>query len=84
MGSYGIGVSRAVAAIIEQNHDEQGIVWPSNVSPIDVHLVAAGKEDSIFSTADKIAQTLETQNISVMFDDRKMFLQELNSMMLNY
>jgi prolyl-tRNA synthetase len=71
MGSYGIGVSRAVAAIIEQNHDEQGIVWPANVSPIDVHLVAAGKEDSIFTEADKIAQTLESQNISVMFDDRK-------------
>jgi len=71
MGSYGIGVSRAVAAIVEQNHDEQGIVWPGNVSPIDVHLVAAGKEDSIFNEADKIAQTLESQKISVMFDDRK-------------
>ena len=71
MGSYGIGVSRAVAAIIEQNHDEQGIVWPKSVAPIDVQLVAAGKEDSIFEEAEKIAQKLDTEGISVMFDDRK-------------
>ena len=71
MGSYGIGVSRAVAAIIEQNHDEQGIVWPKTVAPINVQLVAAGKEDSIFEEADKIAQNLNEAGISVMFDDRK-------------
>ncbi|MFM1986468.1 MAG: hypothetical protein RIS18_685 [Actinomycetota bacterium] len=71
MGSYGIGVSRAVAAIIEQNHDEQGIVWPKSVAPIDVQLVAAGKEDSIFEEAENIAQKLDTEGISVMFDDRK-------------
>jgi prolyl-tRNA synthetase len=71
MGSYGIGVSRAVAAIIEQNHDEQGIVWPATVAPINVQLVAAGKEDSIFEEADKIAQNLNEAGISVMFDDRK-------------
>ena len=71
MGSYGIGVSRAVAAIIEQNHDEQGIVWPATVAPINVQLVAAGKEDSIFEEADKIAQKLNEAGISVMFDDRK-------------
>jgi len=71
MGSYGIGVSRAVAAIIEQNHDEQGIVWPAKVAPINVQLVAAGKEDSIFAEAEKIAQSLDREGISVMFDDRK-------------
>jgi prolyl-tRNA synthetase len=71
MGSYGIGVSRAVAAIIEQNHDEQGIVWPATVAPINVQLVAAGKEDSIFAEAEKIAQSLDKEGIAVMFDDRK-------------
>ena len=71
MGSYGIGVSRAVAAIIEQNHDEQGIVWPATVAPISVQLVAAGKEDSIFAEAEKIAQSLDQEGIAVMFDDRK-------------
>lgn len=71
MGSYGIGVSRAVAAIIEQNHDEQGIVWPASVAPITVQLVAAGKEDSIFEEAEKIAQSLDNEGIAVMFDDRK-------------
>ena len=71
MGSYGIGVSRAVAAIIEQNHDEQGIVWPETVAPISVQLIAAGKEDSIFVEAEKIAQSLDNQGIAVMFDDRK-------------
>ena len=71
MGSYGIGVSRAVAAIIEQNHDDKGITWPESVAPIDVHLVAAGKEDEIFSAAQEIAQGLEQSGISVMFDDRK-------------
>jgi prolyl-tRNA synthetase len=71
MGSYGIGVSRAVAAIIEQNHDEQGIIWPETVAPISVQLVAAGKEDSIFAEAEKIAQSLDQEGIAVMFDDRK-------------
>jgi prolyl-tRNA synthetase len=71
MGSYGIGVSRAVAAIIEQNHDEQGIVWPAKVAPVNVQLVAAGKEDSIFAEAEKIAQSLDKEGIAVMFDDRK-------------
>jgi prolyl-tRNA synthetase len=71
MGSYGIGVSRAVAAIIEQNHDEQGIVWPATVAPIHVQLVAAGKEDSIFAEAEKIAQSLDKEGIAVMIDDRK-------------
>jgi prolyl-tRNA synthetase len=71
MGSYGIGVSRAVAAVIEQNHDEQGIVWPQNVAPLDVHLIAAGKEDSIYLEAEKIAKSLENEGIKVIYDDRQ-------------
>ncbi len=48
MGSYGIGVSRAVAAIAEGNHDELGLVWPREIAPADVHVVATGKDDAVF------------------------------------
>ena len=71
MGSYGIGVSRAVAAIAEQSYDEIGLSWPVEVAPAKVHLVATGKEDSIFETAEKIAADLESRGISVMIDDRR-------------
>jgi prolyl-tRNA synthetase len=71
MGSYGIGVSRAVAAIAEQTHDEIGLSWPVEVAPAKVHVVATGKEDLVFDTAEKIAQELEEKGISVMLDDRR-------------
>jgi prolyl-tRNA synthetase len=71
MGSYGIGVSRAVAAIAEQTHDEIGLSWPVEVAPAKVHIVVAGKDDSIFEAAEKLALELEGQSISVMLDDRR-------------
>jgi prolyl-tRNA synthetase len=71
MGSYGIGVTRAVAAIAEQNHDEIGLVWPTEIAPALVHIVATGKEDRPFEVAEKIATELEGTGISVLFDDRK-------------
>jgi len=71
MGSYGIGVSRAVAAIAEQTHDEIGLSWPIEVAPAKVHIVATGKEDLPFDTAEKIALELESQSITVMLDDRR-------------
>ena len=71
MGSYGIGVSRAVAAIIEQNHDEKGIVWPKTVAPLDIHVVAAGKDDEIFTKALEISEGLTKSGYSVIYDDRK-------------
>jgi len=71
MGSYGIGVSRAVAAIAEQSYDEIGLSWPVEVAPAKVHIVATGKEDAIFDTAEQIATELESRGISVMFDDRR-------------
>jgi prolyl-tRNA synthetase len=71
MGSYGIGVSRAVAAIAEQSYDEIGLSWPVEVAPAKVHVVATGKEDSIFETAEKIGAELELRGISVMLDDRR-------------
>ena len=71
MGSYGIGVTRAVAAIAEQSHDELGLVWPLEIAPAKIHIVATGKDDAPFIAAEKIADELEAQGISVMFDDRR-------------
>ena len=55
MGSYGVGVTRAVAAIAEQTYDEKGLCWPRSVAPADVHLVATGKDDAVFAAADALA-----------------------------
>ena len=71
MGSYGIGVSRAVAAIAEQSYDEIGLSWPVEVAPAKVHVVSAGKEDAIFDAAEKISEELEARGITVIFDDRR-------------
>jgi prolyl-tRNA synthetase len=71
MGSYGIGVTRAVAAIAEQTHDEIGLNWPAELAPAKVHIVATGKDDLVFDTAETIAAQLEARGISVMLDDRR-------------
>ena len=71
MGSYGIGVSRAVAAIAEQSHDEIGLIWPEEIAPAKVHIVATGKDGAPFEKAEEIAAALENKGISVMLDDRK-------------
>ena len=71
MGSYGIGVTRAVAAIAEQTYDEIGLNWPVELAPAKVHIVATGKEDLPFDTAEKIAAELEAAGVSVMLDDRR-------------
>ena len=70
MGSYGIGVSRAVAAIAEQTHDEIGLNWPREIAPADVHIVATGKEAEVFKAALTLAEDLEDKGLRVMFDDR--------------
>ena len=70
MGSYGVGVSRAVAAIAEYSHDDLGLVWPREVAPADVHLVATGKDAAVFETAARIATDLEGQGLTVLYDDR--------------
>jgi prolyl-tRNA synthetase len=72
MGSYGIGVSRAVAAIAEQSHDAIGLIWPREVAPADVHLVATGKKDAaVFDAADRLASDLEAAGVRVLYDDRR-------------
>ena len=65
------GVSRAVAAIAEQSNDELGLVWPEEIAPAKVHIVATGKEDLPFDTALRLATELENKGISVMLDDRR-------------
>jgi prolyl-tRNA synthetase len=71
MGSYGIGPSRAVAAIAEGTLDELGLCWPRNVAPADVHLVATGKDQSVFAAADRIATELAADGVTVLYDDRQ-------------
>jgi prolyl-tRNA synthetase len=72
MGSYGIGVSRAVAALAEANHDDIGLIWPREVAPADVHLVIAGKEGGPQRpAAEQLAAEMETAGLRVLFDDRE-------------
>ena len=71
MGSYGIGVSRAVAAIAEATADELGLCWPREVAPADVHIVIAGKGgDDISATAERLAADVEARGVRVLLDDR--------------
>lgn len=72
MGSYGIGISRAVAALAETNHDDAGLIWPREVAPADVHLVIAGKEGGPQrAAAERLAADLEAAGLRVLFDDRE-------------
>lgn len=70
MGSYGIGVTRIIAVLAEANNDDKGLIWPKSVAPADVHIVAAGKEDEIYLTAERFAKDLSAQGKSVILDDR--------------
>jgi prolyl-tRNA synthetase len=70
MGCYGIGVSRTIAAIVEQNHDDVGIIWPLSVAPFHIHLIAVNMKDDIQrETAEQLYQQLEHE-YEVLFDDR--------------
>lgn len=70
MGCYGIGVSRIIAASIEQHHDEFGIVWPTPIAPYHVYFVVLAKTPEIFALGEEIYEILEHNNIEVLFDDR--------------
>ncbi|CQR47662.1 Proline--tRNA ligase [Paraliobacillus sp. PM-2] len=71
MGCYGIGVSRTLAAIVEQYHDEKGMVWPKQLAPFQVHLLVMNskKEDQV-EVADHLYQALRAKGIDVLYDDR--------------
>ena len=67
----GVGVTRAVAALAEQTYDEKGLCWPRVVAPADVHVVATGKDDTVFTAAEALAAELEAAGVRVMYDDRR-------------
>jgi prolyl-tRNA synthetase len=71
MGSYGIGVSRMVAVIAEQQHDELGLRWPASVAPFDVHVVVANKDEAARQGATELVAGLDRLGHEVLFDDRK-------------
>lgn len=71
MGSYGIGVTRIIAVIAEANNDDRGLIWPRNVSPFDVHVIAAGRDEVIYEVAESLVETLEANSNDVLFDDRR-------------
>jgi prolyl-tRNA synthetase len=70
MGSYGIGVSRLVAAIAEQSYDDHGLIWPRGIAPADVHVVIAGKSDEIRAGGEQVAADLDAAGLTVLLDDR--------------
>ncbi len=71
MGTYGIGVGRVMAAAIEQNHDEKGIIWPLSIAPYQVHLTGLFMDNpKVAAAADQLYQEMEGQGIEVLFDDR--------------
>ena len=70
MGSYGIGVTRAVALLAENNHDDLGLVWPIQVAPFHVQVVATGKDQAVFDAAQQLADGLEAAGVEVLYDDR--------------
>jgi prolyl-tRNA synthetase len=71
MGSYGVGVSRAVAAVAEGTCDEKGLCWPRELAPFDVQLLATGKDEAVATAAADLAVQLDEAGISVLLDDRK-------------
>ena len=74
MGCYGIGVTRIVAAAIEQRHDERGICWPSSLAPFDICIVPIGgnKNPSVDTEALRIQRELQDRGLDVLLDDRNM------------
>ncbi len=70
MGCYGIGPSRLMGAIVETCHDEQGIIWPNEVAPFNVHLLALGEEEKIKKEADALYEKLTGLGAEVLYDDR--------------
>lgn len=70
MGSYGIGLSRVMGTIVEAHHDERGIVWPKEVAPLGIHLLALGSEKIVRETSEKFYEDLQKRGLDVLYDDR--------------
>ena len=73
MGCYGIGITRVAAAAIEQNHDDNGIIWPLPIAPFQVVLIPINmkKSDTLRAEAEKLYQELQDAGVEVLFDDRE-------------
>ena len=70
MGSYGIGLERLMHVIVEQHHDDKGIMWDAEVAPFAIHLVRLGKSDAVRAAADNLYAGLRHAGIAVLYDDR--------------
>ena len=71
MGSYGIGVSRVMAALAEANHDDKGLSWPVQIAPYHVQVLATGKDQAVFDVAEQVASALDADGVEVLYDDRR-------------
>ena len=70
-GSYGIGPGRMLAAVVEQRHDDNGIVWPASIAPYDVHVLALhGGAEEVLAEAERVATELDESGLEVLLDDR--------------
>ncbi len=70
MGCYGIGISRTLAAVVEQHHDDRGIIWPVSIAPYEVSVIALDKKGDAFDAAARLADSFAQAGIEVVFDDR--------------
>jgi len=71
MGSYGIGISRLMGAIVELHSDERGIIWPQSIAPFSVHLISLSKEESAKTESEKLYKDLQEMGVEVLYDDRE-------------
>lgn len=71
MGCYGIGLGRAMGAIVETNYDKQGIIWPKEISPFLVHLISVGDDRKVVKAAEKLYTDLQKNDIDIIYDDRQ-------------
>ncbi|WP_424467163.1 proline--tRNA ligase [Pseudoclavibacter helvolus] len=71
MGSYGIGVTRNLALIAEANHDDRGLIWPEQVAPFDVQVIATGRNEEPFAVAEELSAVFDEAGLDVLYDDRK-------------
>jgi len=71
MGCFGLGISRAMGAIVEVNHDDRGVIWPRNVAPFMVHIIEIKGKSKVNTTAKKIYQDLQKKDVEVLYDDRQ-------------
>ncbi|NIN69342.1 MAG: proline--tRNA ligase [Anaerolineae bacterium] len=70
MGCYGIGTGRLMAAVVEQRHDERGIIWPVSIAPYHVHLIALGRSREVVNAADSLYEELLSKGYEIVYDDR--------------